>query len=432
MKINFVFSSDDPGVEMMATAIYSVMENNRKHELIFYVIHSSITADNQARLKKLEAEFDNAKINFIVPDSERFDDVVLTNRKVTMEAYYRYLAPELLPQGEVRALYMDIDMLCRADLGGLYNTNLGDSHIGAVKDWVIMYAEQYADFRKWFLAKNKDSYVNSGLLLMDLNKLRGGVMDTFWKNIHQRSELIPSRFDIFADQTITNITFSGKTKYLNKKYNAYTTALKELGVKEPVIVHFTGSHKPLTYKDEYSTPFDVEYHEYYSKCMNIVGGSVTPLYRKAADVQVRDALADARYEMNIDLNRKLADKDKMLADKDGQLLNKEQEIAMLHRQQRDVRFLAKRLAAETQARLNNRAKGVAAGRHLRYKQDPAINLLLDSGDKNEMLAAVHELDKRNIIRSKVTVKDRLKPVGWRVAAVTLNTGVKAAKKVRRG
>jgi|GEM_PF-4077540 len=430
--MNLIFASDNNGVDMTATAIYSVIKNNQKHELTFYIIHSNITTGNQARLNKLAEKFDNTTIEFIVAEEKHFENIAVTNNKVTMEAYYRYLAPEVLPASEKRALSMDIDMLCLGDLAELYETDLEGNCIAAVEDWVIMHGKQYDNFRRWFLTNNKNKYINSGLMLLNLDKMRDGVMNTFWENIYNRSALIPKEFDIFADQTITNITFNEKVTYLDKKYNVFTTALKQLGVKRPIIVHFTGSHKPLTYKDEYSIVYDNEYHNYYYDCINIIGGSVAVLHRKAAQVLVRDAVMDATYDINISKNKELINKEQEIANKNKELINKEQEIAALHRQQRDVRFLAKRLAAETQTRLNKRAKGMVTMEHLRYRESTAVNELLQNTNKDDILATVHKLDTRNIKRSRITTAERLKPIGWRAAAGALNTSVRITKKVRHG
>ncbi len=116
------------------------------------------------------------------------------------------------------------------------------------------------------------------------------------------------------------------------------------------------------------------------------------------------------------------------------IADKEAEIAQLHRQQRDVRFLAKRLAIETQTRLNKRAKGVYVTSHLTYQKDATVDTMLEGQpqSKEGFLAEIHKVDVRNIRKQQTTAKDRLKPIVWKVAAGTFNTGLRTAKRVKRG
>ena len=123
MKLNLVFAVDNNGFEMMSVAVFSVIKNNQKHNLNFYLLHQNITKENILRIKKLEGKFSNVSVTPVLIEGKRFEGLKTNNIYVTTEAYFRYLAPEVLSREE-RALYMDFDMLCLADLGELYGINL--------------------------------------------------------------------------------------------------------------------------------------------------------------------------------------------------------------------------------------------------------------------------------------------------------------------
>jgi FkbM family methyltransferase len=118
----------------------------------------------------------------------------------------------------------------------------------------------------------------------------------------------------------------------------------------------------------------------------------------------------------------------------SRLRDKEQEIAFLHRQQRDVYFLAKQLAKETQLRLNKRAGGVAAADHLHYEDSQALRRAAANpkANKTKLLNEVHSLDKRSIKRRRSGLSSKTKPLMWKAAAGTMNTTIKLAKKVKHG
>lgn len=256
---------------MMSVAMYSVIKNNRNHQITFHLFHKDISKNNISRLKKFEKKFSNVQIKISLVQNDRFKDIKVNNKNVTNEAYFRYLAPEILSK-EPRALYMDYDMLCLDDLKELYGTDLGGCYIGAIPDYIVENNYDFRMYKKGIGFKEGDKYFNSGLLLLDLDKLRNSkIMSVFWKNLRDKSKIIAEEYNIFADQTVANLTFKNNTKFIDAKYNVFTTALKDTKQKDPSIVHFTGSYKPLTYRNKYTMAYDDIYYSYYKDCMAIIG-----------------------------------------------------------------------------------------------------------------------------------------------------------------
>lgn len=330
MDLNIVFSVDNRGVDMMAVAMYSVIKNNQKHKLDFYVIHSSITDENQVRLKKLAKKFTNTAINFVIADSKKLDRIPVTNKNTTKEAYYRYLAPDLIPTNEERALYMDFDMLCLADLGELYTTDLKSNYIGAVPEHFVTDDNPTADYLFRQLRKEigftTQKYINSGLILMDLGAIRRSkIMDEFWMSIRNKNKLLSPRVNIFSDQTITNLVFKNKTRYLDARYNVFTTALKDTKQKNGVIIHYTGSHKPFTYRDEYSSEYDDLYADYYAECIGIIGGSRTEIIKFGIQRIHKDA-------MNVDQTKYIKLLEATLHAREAEVAGNKQQISNLTHQ----------------------------------------------------------------------------------------------------
>ena len=110
--------------------------------------------------------------------------------------------------------------------------------------------------------------------------------------------------------------------------------------------------------------------------------------------------------------------------------DQEDSIALLHRQQRDVRFLAKRLSAEIQLRLNKRAMGNTQRGGLTYISDESIRAKL-SGPKrkaSDLTSFIHERDRANVISQKRSVIDVLRPFPWRIAAAMFSLVTIIAKK----
>ena len=118
----------------------------------------------------------------------------------------------------------------------------------------------------------------------------------------------------------------------------------------------------------------------------------------------------------------------------ARLHDQELEVAFLHRQQRDVRFLAKQLAKEVQVRINKKASATTgSSNHLYYRKSRALNDLLEKQpkDKRELMRATHTVDVESIAHRRLSIKSRIQKPAWRAAALLMNAGSKLARRLAR-
>lgn len=86
----------------------------------------------------------------------------------TVAASYRLLLPNLLPEYD-KVLYVDCDIISRNNLADLYHTiDLRDSYLAGVCTAILDFQERYIRS----IGCQPGKYINSGLLLMNLAKLR--------------------------------------------------------------------------------------------------------------------------------------------------------------------------------------------------------------------------------------------------------------------
>jgi predicted O-methyltransferase YrrM len=139
-----------------------------------------------------------------------------------------------------RALYLDSDVLVRADLKQLWDIDLQGKMIGAVTD--IGFPQGHEEIVR-------QPYFNAGVLLMDLEKMRGRIDDV--KKLAR--EMKDAKF---RDQDCLNIHFSKEWMPLHLQWNAQglgtyaamSSKDRDLLCMEemsyPHIVHFTGPVNP--------------------------------------------------------------------------------------------------------------------------------------------------------------------------------------------
>lgn len=113
--------------------------------------------------------------------------------------------------------------------------------------------------------------------------------------------------------------------------------------------------------------------------------------------------------------------------------DRDQEIYTLQGQQRNVRFLAKRLAIELKTRLSDRAHQSRQKKRHIYVSDQAIAAVSRNAhaSRKELLAAVHERDQDNVKLKKPAASGWATTIFWKLAYAALVLALKVAKKARR-
>lgn len=272
--MNIAFSSDDNGVEMMLVAIFSIMKNHQPDDfdIKIFIMQSGLSEESLRKIDRLEESFSNLTIKHLIVKKAQFSKLELPNSQwwISQQAYYRYILPDLLPQ-DSKVLYLDIDILCCGDIEKLYSTNISKHYLVAIPDYFIESGYgRWSGFKSAVGLKKSDTYINSGVLLMNLKKMRqDNKVQEFLHNAGKnRHNLISKEHDYFVDQTIANLTFQGAIKALSYEWNAMVHNYNH--IKEaPKLLHFAGSHKPFTYID--TSPAVIrcmdEYLDVYVECM---------------------------------------------------------------------------------------------------------------------------------------------------------------------
>lgn len=245
--INIVSSSNDLYSNYLIAMLNSVVKNTPETKINFYILMADLSQEKQNIISKTFKNFQDTTINFIKIDKEQFKNVILkTYASSSYEAYARLLLPELLPSID-KILYLDADMIVLNNLNLLNEVELGKYPIAAVND---INDNSIRIFEFLFKIKKAKSYFNSGVLLMNLKKLRE-------ENFTEKSLEFISTTKIpykFFDQDILNYFFHNNYLKLDYRWNVqlyeeiastkfWHTTMNELEYKLtkicPFIIHYT-------------------------------------------------------------------------------------------------------------------------------------------------------------------------------------------------
>lgn len=231
--------------------------------MVLHCFSSDYSQQDKAIINRLSNEFTNCTIRFYTIDNNVFNGFVITHH-ITLATYYRIIIPELLDQNIEKIIYLDCDMIIDGDISYLWETNLNGYVIGAVAE------PSFNDFERLNL-KPEDGYFNAGMLVINL---------TIWRRLKLSNTLIQyiqNNLDkiVLWDQDALNACLKGQWKKLHPMYNQqsaffqlsnkllinnYSTNELAIAVKNPIIIHYTGSSKPwhlLNYN-----PFGYKYTQY--------------------------------------------------------------------------------------------------------------------------------------------------------------------------
>jgi len=237
--VHLAFCADANYVPWFGTTLTSLLHNNPKANLHVHLLAEELPP---ADLEKLRILADLHCIVISIYDIDQAQmrrtlDGFFLPKHISQATYYRLFLATILPKEVRKVLYLDCDMLVLGPIAALYQTDLGDSAVGAVEETLT--GPGYAD-RIGIPGK---PYFNAGMLLIDLDKWRkASLLKAALGLLSANPELM-----LICDQDALNKYFAGDFLRLNRKWNSFINA-GFAGMNTfsdtSVIVHFVGACKP--------------------------------------------------------------------------------------------------------------------------------------------------------------------------------------------
>ena len=258
--MNICYILDDNFISQVATSICSLCENNRAvKDIRIYVLSLGISEENKKELDRFIHTYEQGdhrrELTVIeIENMESYFDFDFQIEGWNPIVLARLLLDRFLPASVHRVLYLDGDTIVRRELSKLFETEMGDSAIGAAIEPTCSHK------RKEALGLKGRPYYNAGVLLIDLDNWRE--QDTGKKMIEYYRE---RNGKLFAnDQDAINGSEKGRIKTLSCGYNYHNTydiyryrlmkkncdykipekRVMEKIKKNPAIVHFLGEERP--------------------------------------------------------------------------------------------------------------------------------------------------------------------------------------------
>lgn len=250
------FSVDDNYVPYLAVALKSLIYNSsKKYNYKAIILHQDVNENNIRRIENLKTNgFD---IEF-VPMKNCLESITdrMSNRLradyFTLTIYFRLFIPAMFPEYD-KGIYLDSDIVVPGDISELYEISLNDNLIGASVDYSIQNIPEFARYTEKGVGVIVSKYINSGVLLMNLKKLREVSIDTRFLEL-----LNTYHFDTIApDQDYLNALCYGKIEYIPGTWDTMP-AEGYATLENPKLIHYNLFAKPWCYDN-------IQYENYFWK-----------------------------------------------------------------------------------------------------------------------------------------------------------------------
>ena len=171
-KIPVVWGIDKKYILQAFVVMRSVLMNSKQQYHFFILTADNIEDEIKDYTKILKEEFDNFEISVRKVNIGYFSEAQIHNAHLSKAAYFRILISDLVPEYD-KCIYLDCDLIVYGDLKELYDIELDDNYLAGVRDCHIMEDTlREVQHQKILGIPSRDRYVNSGVLVMNLEKIR--------------------------------------------------------------------------------------------------------------------------------------------------------------------------------------------------------------------------------------------------------------------
>ena len=244
-EIPIFFTIDNSYAPFLAVALNSAIKNaNPEKQYKAIVLHQDLNETNISKLKALETKNFKIELTPMKANFEALDDRMSNRLRCdyfTLTIYFRLFIPAMFPQYD-KGIYIDSDVVLTDDISKLYDIEIGDNLIGACKDLSITHIPPLVSYAENAVGVKINEYINSGVLLMNLKKMRECDLEGHFLNL-----LNTYHFDSLApDQDYFNAMCNGKIHYMDESWNAMPNDAKP-ALEHTNLIHYNLFSKPWCY-----------------------------------------------------------------------------------------------------------------------------------------------------------------------------------------
>lgn len=240
-NIPIFFTCDDNYLPFLSVTLLSMKKNASKNYIYdIKILNTGILEENKKIIKNYTD--DNFKIEFIdISDKiQHIKGKLHTRDYYTPTTYFRLFIPNMYPNID-KCLYLDSDIIIKGDISQLYNFDIKDNLLGGIPDEIVNKTDEFKKYTLMRLGIDCSHYVNAGIIIMNLKKMREIDFENEFLNTLERV-----KFTVAQDQDYINYICKNKIFYLPKSWNKQPLP-DEISEDEINLIHYNLNLKPWHY-----------------------------------------------------------------------------------------------------------------------------------------------------------------------------------------
>lgn len=253
--VHVVVATDENYVQHAAVTLLSVFKaKTSPNPIVAYVIGDGLSEESKTGLNDIAAA-NSAELKFLSIKSEALNGLRV-NRYISRVAYYRLDIANILPPEVNKVVYLDVDTIALEDIADLWETDISEYYLAAVKDYGVHKFDTEGDHRAVLGMRREADYFNSGVLLINVD---------MWRQNDVAGKVVKRTVQggmRYHDQDGLNAILFDKWLSLDPKWNVHKAMFRKYyslkvkndilrpvvdAVRSPAVVHYTGPSKPWHY-----------------------------------------------------------------------------------------------------------------------------------------------------------------------------------------
>lgn len=255
-NVAIVFAPDTNCLGFLSVVVASITKNiSDNHNYDIVILEKKLAGRCKRRLMEQLRPFENVSIRFVNMKEffDNYDKNDIYNINESIESYSRFFIPDIFHKYE-KVIWLDIDTLVYVDLADLYDIDVGNNMIAAVRDittnnWP---SDRQTNFDLCsylydkFNYKNCYKYANMGVVLYGIKNCE---KENFVDRCLEQINKIDYKVLKSPEQDIMNLVCEDKIKYIGYEYNMFASYLNNIHfmdgaylhssiIENPKIVHF--------------------------------------------------------------------------------------------------------------------------------------------------------------------------------------------------
>lgn len=252
MTFHITCSTDDNYVQHCMAMLCSLFENNKDKKFHVHLLIQTLSEESKSHIRSLCNKYEN-QAKFYEIDEDSIKGFKLNNidfngtKMYSIATYFRFFLPSLLPHAVERILYLDCDIIVLSDVSELYNFNMDNYGVAAVRD-----STPYNSYHRYKMGLDLNHHAFcAGMMMINLD---------YWRKTDAQRRLMeytlmPWEKVLMQDQDALNYVFRDSWIHLPYKWGRTPLAVASADksqrlfdvseyVNQPCIIHYAAHVKP--------------------------------------------------------------------------------------------------------------------------------------------------------------------------------------------